>query len=292
MEVVEDANVGLQTAATQRPNLILLCIELPRMNGFSICNRLKKDPILKDIPLVIMSSESSDETFEQHRKLRTRAEEYVHKPIAAASLVERIRPLLGDLEAGEPESIALDDIEIIDGEPNGGDPEALPPEPASAKPTTGSGGGKPEEEIDSFLGGAFDHLLGQDEAARSHEARGDLPPAATTFEGQPSGLLGSPPRSSVETVPKGREESGLFGKPTPVARVSSLPPRQAGETVPSRHPFGPPPQADPQLRIELERTRDQLGAAQTELERTRADLERTKTEARCARQGIGHGTRS
>ena len=74
--VVDDGNVGLQQAGSDKPDLILLSIELPRMNGFSVCNKLKKDPGLKDVPLIIMSSESSDETFEQHKKLRTRAEDY------------------------------------------------------------------------------------------------------------------------------------------------------------------------------------------------------------------------
>ena len=84
--VVDDGNVGLQQAVAEKPDLILLSIELPRMNGFSVCNKLKKDPHLKDVPLIIMSSESSDETFEQHKKLRTRAEDYVHKPIAFGEL--------------------------------------------------------------------------------------------------------------------------------------------------------------------------------------------------------------
>src|ERR1700753_3864624 len=96
--VVDDGNAGLQQAASDVPNLILLSIELPRMNGFSVCNKLKKDPALKDVPLVIMSSESSQETFEQHRKLRTRAEDYVHKPLTWPELHARINPLiqLGD----------------------------------------------------------------------------------------------------------------------------------------------------------------------------------------------------
>src|SRR6202012_270244 len=89
--VVDDGNTGLQQAASARPDLILLSIELPRMNGFSVCNKLKKDPQLKDVPLVIMSSESSEETFEQHRKLRTGAEDYVHKPIALGELRQHIR---------------------------------------------------------------------------------------------------------------------------------------------------------------------------------------------------------
>src|SRR5579863_1527033 len=101
--VVDDGNVGLQKAAADRPDLILLSIELPRMNGFSVCNKLKKDATLKDVPLIIMSSESSDETFEQHKKLRTRAEDYVHKPIAFGELLQHIQGFV-PLETGTPES--------------------------------------------------------------------------------------------------------------------------------------------------------------------------------------------
>src|SRR5579862_6997210 len=112
--VVDDGNVGLQAATSERPDLILLSIELPRMNGFSVCNKLKKDVALKDVPLVIMSSESSEETFEQHRKLRTRAEDYVHKPIAFGELLRHIRPLvpLDGAASSEPEAISLDDVEM------------------------------------------------------------------------------------------------------------------------------------------------------------------------------------
>src|SRR5271155_4046830 len=102
--VVDDGNIGLQQAAAERPDLILLSIELPRMNGFSVCNKLKKDPGLKDIPLIIMSSESSEETFEQHKKLRTRAEDYVHKPVAFGELLQHIQSFVAlGAPAADPE---------------------------------------------------------------------------------------------------------------------------------------------------------------------------------------------
>lgn len=88
--VVDDSNAGLQAAAADKPDLILLSVELPRVNGFSVCNKLKKDSKLQEVPLIIMSTESSDETFEQHRKLRTRAEDYIHKPIAFPELLAHI----------------------------------------------------------------------------------------------------------------------------------------------------------------------------------------------------------
>jgi DNA-binding response OmpR family regulator len=124
--VVDDANLGLQAASREKPDLILLSIELPRMNGFSVCNKLKRDVALKDVPLIIMSSESTEETFEQHRRLRTRAEDYVHKPIGFDNLLSRIQPFVAigapaAAEAEESENlddaiVMDDDIEIDDAE--------------------------------------------------------------------------------------------------------------------------------------------------------------------------------
>src|SRR5450631_2678600 len=114
--VVDDGNVGLQQAATDRPDLVLLPIELPRMNGFSVCNKLQNDASLKDVPLIIMPSESSDETFEQHKKLRTRAEDYVHKPIAFGELLRHIQVFVQLGAAPTPETdsaiVIEDDIEV------------------------------------------------------------------------------------------------------------------------------------------------------------------------------------
>src|SRR6478735_10984903 len=90
VSVVDDANSGLAAASRDKPDLILLTIELPRMNGFSVCNKLKRDPSLKEVPLIILSSDSTEETFEQHRRLRTHAEDYVHKPVTFADLLPRI----------------------------------------------------------------------------------------------------------------------------------------------------------------------------------------------------------
>ena len=124
------------------------------MNGFSVCNKLKKDPALKDVPLIIMSSESSDETFEQHRKLRTRAEDYVHKPIAFGELLEHIRPYVPLEGPSTPEMndaaiVIEDDIQVED-------PDEF--EATYASPTT------PKlvaiaAEVDAFADSAFDHLM-------------------------------------------------------------------------------------------------------------------------------------
>ena len=83
MDMATDGADGLHQARSNPPDLILLSVELPDKNGYAICNRLKKNPDLKRIPLIIMSSEATEEAFAQHRQLRTRAEDYLFKPFEA-----------------------------------------------------------------------------------------------------------------------------------------------------------------------------------------------------------------
>ena len=90
VRVTGDGKEGLDLARDLRPDAIVLCVELPRLSGYSICNKLKKDDALKAIPLVLTSSEATDEVFEDHRKLKVRAEEYLIKPYVSAALLEKV----------------------------------------------------------------------------------------------------------------------------------------------------------------------------------------------------------
>ena len=168
--IVDDGNVGLQQAVSDRPDLILLSIELPRMNGFSVCNKLKKDASLKDVPLIIMSSESSDETFEQHRKLRTRAEDYVHKPIAFGELLQHIQPFiaLGEVvgDAGtENDQIYIDDDVVVDDDDSHTQVGRMPDFAAEARPVSAAPPPKSvapkkpiDADVDAFADAAFGRI--------------------------------------------------------------------------------------------------------------------------------------
>ncbi|MFZ9885875.1 MAG: response regulator [Myxococcota bacterium] len=90
---LDDGKEGLEVARDQRPSLIVLCVELPKMSGYSICNKLKKDADLRDIPLIITSKEATPETFAQHKKLKTRAEDYLIKPFEPGALLEKVAAL-------------------------------------------------------------------------------------------------------------------------------------------------------------------------------------------------------
>jgi CheY-like chemotaxis protein len=158
--VVDDANAGFQAAAADKPDLILLSIELPRMNGFSVCNKIKRDSALKAVPLIIMSTDSTEETFEQHRRLRTRAEDYLKKPIPFDELVARIRvhvPLENGAGAAVEEvsgdeiiddELVIDDAEEIEDLDLPGDDET----PGDRKSVV-------DDEVNDFAEHAFDALM-------------------------------------------------------------------------------------------------------------------------------------
>ena len=75
------------------PDLIVLCID-PKKTGWAVCNRLRKSAQLKSTPLIITSAEATEKDFEDHKKLKTRAEEYLHKPFGVESLVDKIGGLI------------------------------------------------------------------------------------------------------------------------------------------------------------------------------------------------------
>lgn len=85
-----DGNEGLNQARDSVPDVIMLCVELDRGSGYSICNKLKKDRELAPIPLILTSAQATVETFEQHKKLRTRAEVYLKKPFQLDEALELI----------------------------------------------------------------------------------------------------------------------------------------------------------------------------------------------------------
>jgi len=94
VHVAASGATGLERAHSEPPDVILLAIELDDMSGFSVLTKLKKDDATKDIPVIILSSDSTEETFERHKKLRNHADAYVHKPIRLGDLVRVMQPLV------------------------------------------------------------------------------------------------------------------------------------------------------------------------------------------------------
>src|SRR5262249_19725084 len=77
VEADRDSNELMQRK-DDLPGAIVLCID-PKRLGWAVCNRLRKSTTLKSTPLIITSAEATEKDYEDHKKLKTRAEEYLHK---------------------------------------------------------------------------------------------------------------------------------------------------------------------------------------------------------------------
>ena len=93
---------GMTLAKQETPDLIVVCVEAQPTNGYMLCTRLKKDEKLKSIPVILTSANATPDSFEKHKKLRTRAEDYLIKPFPPAALMEKASQLLGiEMSTGE-----------------------------------------------------------------------------------------------------------------------------------------------------------------------------------------------
>ena len=87
-----DAESGLELARSQRPELIFLDIVLPGMNGFAALRALRKDPVTRDIPVIMMSG--NEQATEQFFGARIGADDFMKKPFSRAEIFARIERLL------------------------------------------------------------------------------------------------------------------------------------------------------------------------------------------------------
>ena len=74
------------------PDLVILDIVMPRMNGYQVCRRLKSDPRTKDIPVIFCSSKS--EEIDRYWGIKQGADAYVFKPFQPVELIGTIKQLL------------------------------------------------------------------------------------------------------------------------------------------------------------------------------------------------------
>ncbi len=87
-----DGLQALDAVAASRPNLILLDVMMPRMSGFQVCARLKKDPATRDIPVVMVTA--LNEVGDVERAVDSGADDFLTKPVNRVELLTRARSLI------------------------------------------------------------------------------------------------------------------------------------------------------------------------------------------------------
>lgn len=92
VEVAENGQKGLQLAQETLPTLIIMDVMMPVMNGLETLMLLKKDPKCRTIPVILLTSQSTEE--EVIRGLELGADDYITKPFSPQELLARVRTLL------------------------------------------------------------------------------------------------------------------------------------------------------------------------------------------------------
>ncbi len=88
----ESGPLGIELAARTLPDLILLDIQLPGMDGYAVARALKSDPRLSAIPIVAVTSYAM--AGDRQRVLASGAQGYIEKPINPDTFVSEIEPFL------------------------------------------------------------------------------------------------------------------------------------------------------------------------------------------------------
>ncbi len=89
-----DGKEGIDRINEVRPDVVILDVKMPRMNGHEVLTALKKDEFLKDIPVIMLSSLGLDKDIEKGLSLR--AAHYLVKPVQNDSLLGCIKTVLCD----------------------------------------------------------------------------------------------------------------------------------------------------------------------------------------------------
>ena len=88
----DDGVDGLRKLASGRYDIILTDINMPIMDGLKLVKRVRIDPVHKDVPIVIITTESAEE--DRQRALALGANAYITKPIQAPIVIAKVRELL------------------------------------------------------------------------------------------------------------------------------------------------------------------------------------------------------
>ncbi len=78
---------------SEQPDLVLLDLAMPVMDGFAVLERVKADSMLRDIPIIIISAEHDSKSVV--KGIKQGAEDYLTKPVNAGLLLQKVKEFLG-----------------------------------------------------------------------------------------------------------------------------------------------------------------------------------------------------
>lgn len=92
IDVASNGIEALEKIEISRPDLVVLDIVMPGMNGYELCRKLKSDPKTQNVPVVLCSSKG--EEFDRYWGMKQGADAYITKPFHPNDLIGTVKQLL------------------------------------------------------------------------------------------------------------------------------------------------------------------------------------------------------
>ncbi len=90
-----DGEEALVKIKKEHPDLILLDVKMPKLDGYQVCKAVKNDPLMKDIPIILFTASSRHVMELSDRALELGAASCIKKPFDSKELLAEIKKLIG-----------------------------------------------------------------------------------------------------------------------------------------------------------------------------------------------------
>ena len=94
VESVSSGDAAMDAVRVFKPDVILADVFMPGCNGYEVCERIKRDPELQNIPVILLVG--TFEPFDEPEASRVRCDAHLSKPFDTSELIETVRSLVGD----------------------------------------------------------------------------------------------------------------------------------------------------------------------------------------------------
>ena len=95
-----DGEQALERFKVEKPDLVVLDIMMPKVDGYEVCKSIKSNPATKQTPVILLSAKGRN--VDQKLGFDVGADDYITKPFSPRKLVERINQLLGQPVSERP----------------------------------------------------------------------------------------------------------------------------------------------------------------------------------------------
>ena len=294
VEETTDGKGSPELIRRTRPDCVVLAVDLDAgQNGYILCKKLKSDDELKGVPVIIIGDPKG---FAQHQKLKTRADDYVGKPLAVDQLVDAVGKIVGFPAPAAQDEGTFDPGSLLDGD--GG----FPIEEVSLDGGSAGSAATTNEAADfDMVDAMFDDgkPAPPTELAAPEQATADRRDLGSNdFEGEertvvgfmPPGLLASKPSGGAATASAPRATVGTTKvhafSPMPMPVTSS--PSGLGDGSDSRELRA----KVTELNGSLEESQKRSSELESRVRELESELENKQTELETARTGASASTKS